>query len=547
MTLPQSRGRHHQICTLWFIFNLALTLTSLLVLFTSLQSSPSFFKSSLLFSSSTPTQPSLYIQTNTMNHLRLMTWNIRYDGKAQNHHQTWPIDTPPSQLNFSQPNNTYPQPRSYGEYPWALRRISLVSTVLLHHPAILTLQEVLPNQLEDLRQMLHPSYKAIGVGRDDASGLKGEAVPVFYRSDLFQLVPAQEGGVGSAGFQHFWLSLTPEIPGSIGWDASQTRMCTHLALRKIGSTQIIHLFSTHFDDQGIIARAQSAILLRAKANEAYRNTVNVQKGRQDAEEPLVMLMGDFNSPREEQAWRSLVAGKYDIPASEATSHSHFSKSSTPLPFLDSALSVPTLFKNRLQPSASKDESKSTWTSFLQRTLPRANVQAAVEERASSSSKYPFSIMPDLVGTLATFTDWGRKTGRREIDDEIDFIFLLDSPAVEDTTPSYISFPSQRGRLPSLTSKDDDEQTDVSLPQVRQVVAQSGAESSKSPEQDQEPRIEGEDDSTRAHPRAWSKPSTGGDTGKWHIAAYGVLSSWSDGEGGVRMSDHRPVLTRLVRG
>ncbi|CAD6889195.1 unnamed protein product [Tilletia laevis] len=485
-----------------------------------------------------------------LHHLRLMTWNIRYDGKAQNHNKTWPIHTPPADLNFSQPNHTYPQLRSYGEYPWALRRISLVSTILLHHPAILTLQEVLPNQLDDLRQLLYPSYNAIGVGRDDASGLKGEAVPVFYRSDLFQLVPAGEGGVGPEGFEHFWLSPTPDQPGSVGWDASQTRMCTHLALRAIDSTQTIHLFSTHFDDQGVVARAQSALLLRGKANEAYQDTVNFQKGRQDIEQPLVILMGDFNSPRAEQAWRSLVAGKYDIPASETTSQSSSGKSDLKMAFLDSALSLPTLFQNPLQPTSPADGEKGTWSSLLSRTFPRvaASVSspssvATTLNRALFTSRFPFSIMPNIVGPLATFTDWGKTTGRREIDDEIDFIFILDSPVVADTTPSYIRFPSSPGQ--ALLSGDGNQRTeDADL--TTNIVLQEERSSTT------------DEESARAHPRAWSTPmdsssstsqmrSSDSGRNKWHIAAYGVLSSWSDGEGGIRMSDHRPVLARLVRG
>ncbi|KAK0549031.1 hypothetical protein OC846_004254 [Tilletia horrida] len=236
-----------------------------------------------------------------LKHLTLMTWNVRYDGKAQYQNRTWPVQTSPEQLPFSRPNKTYPQNETFGEYPWALRRIPLVSTILLHHPSILTLQEVLPNQLQELKALLAPTYSAIGAGRNDASGTRGEAVPVFYRSDLFELVPSDQGGVGPTGFEHFWLSPTPDQAGSVGWDASQTRMCTHLALRAFGSGQIIHLFSTHFDDQGQLARAESAKLIRRRANDALASTLHHQAG--SGEDPLVILMGDFNSPREELAWR----------------------------------------------------------------------------------------------------------------------------------------------------------------------------------------------------------------------------------------------------
>ncbi|KAK0562979.1 hypothetical protein OC844_002438 [Tilletia horrida] len=545
----------------WLVLNLVLTSLSLAVLLTAFWSRylvPSYYHHFPLTASS----PSVITPPIMTTHLSLMTWNVRYDGRAQNHNETWPIDTP------FHSNHTYPPTYSHGEYPWALRRISLVSTILLHSPAILTLQEVLPTQLHDLRHLLSPSYHAIGVGRNDASGTRGEAVPVFYRADLFDLVPASQGGVGSEGYEHFWLSPSPHIPGSVGWDASQTRICTHLALRLRQATaapgddeqqQIIHLFSTHFDDGGVLARAQSAHLIRQRANEAHRSTL-----RSQAHEPLVLLMGDFNSPREEQAWRSIVAGKYGVPASEADPNSWGLINPSSLPFLDAALSVPTRFPNPLSPYTAP-KSPGIVDNLLYRVANRA-IPAASPSPARESTDHdglPFARLPHIVGPRATFTDFTRSTGRREVIDEIDYIFLLNSPAVRDTTHPSIRFPSKPGRFPSpsaseLQTEPDAEATLLSLPSsdgntdggrgeagetpFHAHRASTAPVPARAPAEEQEQKHPQE----RVHPRSWSPLSPPPPSRKWHIAAYGVLPSWSEGEGGVRMSDHRPVLVRIVK-
>ena len=75
-------------------------------------------------------------------------------------------------------------------------------------------QEVLHNQLEDMLATL-PGYDYVGVGRNDGK-TDGEYAAIFYKSDRIKCL--------SSG--HFWLSETPEVVGSVGWDAKYTRICT---------------------------------------------------------------------------------------------------------------------------------------------------------------------------------------------------------------------------------------------------------------------------------------------------------------------------------
>ena len=89
-------------------------------------------------------------------------------------------------------------------------------TSLVHYEAwdIVAMQEVLDAQLQDLRQELK-DYDYVGVGRNDGA-TKGEYVPIFFKKSRIKC--HQQGT--------FWLSETPEVVGSKGWDAALPRICT---------------------------------------------------------------------------------------------------------------------------------------------------------------------------------------------------------------------------------------------------------------------------------------------------------------------------------
>ena len=78
-------------------------------------------------------------------------------------------------------------------------------------PDIMGFQEVLHNQLLDLSRLFGEGYGYVGVGRDDGNEA-GEYSPVFWSKERFDLVR----------WKTVWLSPTPEVPGSKGWDAVST-------------------------------------------------------------------------------------------------------------------------------------------------------------------------------------------------------------------------------------------------------------------------------------------------------------------------------------
>lgn len=107
---------------------------------------------------------------------------------------------------------------------WSDRRPSLVALLKFHRPDIFGLQEVTPNQVNDIAADLRGEYRWVGIPREEKG--TGELTPIFYRNDRFRLLETKTR----------WLSDTPDEPGSLGWDADapRTLVSAHLAERRYG-------------------------------------------------------------------------------------------------------------------------------------------------------------------------------------------------------------------------------------------------------------------------------------------------------------------------
>jgi len=159
-----------------------------------------------------------------------------------------------------------------GENHWDKRKDFVVETIKAFEPDLLGTQETLDFQRDYLAQKLD-GYASFGVGRDDGTD-KGEMTAVLYRTARFEKL---DGG-------HFWLSETPDVPGSKSWDTSLTRMVSWLKLRdrKAPDRPALYFFNTHFDHRGQQARIESAKLIREKIKAI-------------AGDAPVILTGDFNA------------------------------------------------------------------------------------------------------------------------------------------------------------------------------------------------------------------------------------------------------------
>jgi endonuclease/exonuclease/phosphatase family metal-dependent hydrolase len=81
-----------------------------------------------------------------------------------------------------------------------------------HRFDLIGLQEATAGQIDDL---LTEDWAYVGAGRDDGKR-GGEASCIFYRKARFAV----------RGSGTFWLSETPDTPGSKAWNTACPRVCT---------------------------------------------------------------------------------------------------------------------------------------------------------------------------------------------------------------------------------------------------------------------------------------------------------------------------------
>jgi endonuclease/exonuclease/phosphatase family metal-dependent hydrolase len=150
--------------------------------------------------------------------LRLMTYNLRYASTQQPH-------------------------------AWPDRRPVMAALIAREAPDIIGTQEGVYGQLREFASD-QPAYDWIGLGR--AGGSKDEFCAIFYRRERFEPV----------AFDHFWLSDTPDVIGSITWGPKFRRMLTWVRLRDRKTGRQFEVWNTHFDHEVEEARQKSAALLR---------------------------------------------------------------------------------------------------------------------------------------------------------------------------------------------------------------------------------------------------------------------------------------------
>lgn len=208
-----------------------------------------------------------------MNPLRVISYNIRYDNPAD------------------------------GRNAWPQRKQPVVDLLHRYQPDLLGLQEVTHGQLTDLATAL-PDYDWIGVGRDDGA-TAGEYVPIFYRQARLTL---QNSG-------HFWLSVTPHVAGSFGWDAGCVRVTTWAIFTdKLSGTSLLHL-NTHLDHRGMRAQVESARLLH--------DFLAQQASTQPA-----LITGDFNCTPDSATYQALTNSSVLVDAMSASLHPHAGPTAT---------------------------------------------------------------------------------------------------------------------------------------------------------------------------------------------------------------------------
>ena len=178
-------------------------------------------------------------------------------------------------------NVRFPSPND-GENAWEKRRELLVATVREKAPDVMGTQELFYEQAEYIVEKL-PAYAWFGVSR--RGNREDEHMGVFYKKDRLRL---EDSG-------NFWLSETPDVPGSMSWDVSLPRMVTWglFAVRSTGRK--FYFYNTHFPHR----REDDAARLRCA--EVIRTRL-----RSLPVDATIVLTGDFNAPANGEVYKLLT-------------------------------------------------------------------------------------------------------------------------------------------------------------------------------------------------------------------------------------------------
>jgi endonuclease/exonuclease/phosphatase family metal-dependent hydrolase len=171
-----------------------------------------------------------------------------------------------------------------GENRWDLRKDLVVETIRKYNPDLLGLQEVFPMQEEYLRESF-PEYVYYGRSRL-VDPNDGESCSVMFRKDRFDAIEKST----------FWLSETPDEPGSKSWDSSLPRIANMISLKdkQVRGKKLV-LINTHFDHRGKVAREEAAKIIKNRVSA-------LEKGAR------VVITGDFNSGEGSRPYQSLMGG-----------------------------------------------------------------------------------------------------------------------------------------------------------------------------------------------------------------------------------------------
>jgi endonuclease/exonuclease/phosphatase family metal-dependent hydrolase len=155
------------------------------------------------------------------------------------------------------------------QFSWVKRRPVVRELLLREKPDIIGTQEGTYAQLVNIAED-SPSYQWIGEGREGNN--RGEFAAVFFNKA--RLKPLDQG--------HFWLSNTPDVPGSITWGNAYPRMATWVKFQDVRTRKTFYVINTHFDHQSELSRQKSAELI-------IRTADTFEAG------VPVLVTGDFNS------------------------------------------------------------------------------------------------------------------------------------------------------------------------------------------------------------------------------------------------------------
>jgi endonuclease/exonuclease/phosphatase family metal-dependent hydrolase len=190
---------------------------------------------------------------------------------------------------------------------WLHRGEFCIDVIDRHGGDFVGLQEALRFQIDAIRAKLS-RYHETGVGREDGKE-GGEHCTILYDARRWRLDADRHGT--------FWLSETPDVPGSRSWGNRITRIVTWGRFVELPDGPVepadapqpgraVWVFNTHFDHESQPSRERSAALLLSRIAELRGNLGG---------EPLILL-GDLNAG-EDNAVVRFISGQGELDGAAA--------------------------------------------------------------------------------------------------------------------------------------------------------------------------------------------------------------------------------------
>jgi endonuclease/exonuclease/phosphatase family metal-dependent hydrolase len=169
-------------------------------------------------------------------------------------------------------------------HAWDLRKHLVIQRIRHFDPDLLGMQECQDGEQADFIREALPDYAFIAKRRGDDSRSGREMAPLLFRKEAFDLLDSG----------HFWLSKTPDTPGSKLLGTVYPRTVTWARLRPVANPdRDFFFFNTHFD-YIVFVLPSAAQVLRERILQITRRGATV-------------LCGDFNSPSGGAVHRLLTA------------------------------------------------------------------------------------------------------------------------------------------------------------------------------------------------------------------------------------------------
>ncbi|MCW5962587.1 MAG: endonuclease/exonuclease/phosphatase family protein [Bryobacterales bacterium] len=190
-------------------------------------------------------------------------------------------------------NIRYPEKNDGVNY-WDNRREVALEMLRRYSPDLIGTQELFFRQGEDIVTAL-PEYVWLGTARYGIH--TNEYMGIFYKKQRFELIEMGQ----------FWLSETPDVPGSMSWNVSLPRLATWVRLMDKNTGKPFYFVDTHF------AHRQEDADARAESSKVIATFLDKLP-----EDIPVVLAGDFNTTPDTEAHGVLSRTMKDAWDSAAT-------------------------------------------------------------------------------------------------------------------------------------------------------------------------------------------------------------------------------------